>query len=193
MKRINMHIKKLGIVLLLLSIFFQTEVYAQITKEDVAENDFFKNRSKKLKQHPIDSLQQSSIQAEFETTGIPAFDSAIQKTKLDDRIFTVEHTRKTFTQQYYSSMFIFIMVVIIVGMGLILSFKQFKLNEEIVRHSMKQNTGAIDKGIDTASSMEVSKDGVKMNTAVIGLMILIISLVFFFLYLKFVYQIEVIK
>lgn len=78
-------------------------------------------------------------------------------------------------------------------MGLILSYKQFKLNEEIVRHGMKQNTGVIDKGVDTASSMEVSKDGVKMNTAVIGLMILVISLVFFFLYLKFVYQIEVIN
>lgn len=191
MKINNIYLKKLGVILLLIGVLYQNGAFAQTNDEA----DFIKNFYKKRQQHqqPTDTAQIATSQAELETTGIPAYDSAMQKTKLDYQLFTLEHTRKTFTQQYYSSMFIFIMVVIIVSMGLILSYKQFKLNEEIVRHGMKQNTGVIDKGVDTASSMEVSKDGVKMNTAVIGLMILVISLVFFFLYLKFVYQIEVIN
>ncbi len=81
-------------------------------------------------------------------------------------MFTVQHEKKTFTQQYYSGIFIFIMVVLIVCIGLILSYKQFKLNEEIIRHNMKHNNGTLGKVTDTASSMEVSKDGIKMNTAV---------------------------
>jgi hypothetical protein len=126
-------------------------------------------------------------------TGVPIYDSIMLQSYTDQYVFNVQHEKRAFKLQFYSSIFIFIMVVVIVCMGLVLSYKQFKLNEEIVKHSMKQNTGTIDKGTDTASSMEVSKDGIKMNTAVIGLMILVISLVFFFLYLRFVYHIEIIK
>ena len=98
--------------------------------------------------------------------GVPAFDSLMQKSFVDHYMFTVQHEKKTFTQQYYSGIFIFIMVVLIVCIGLILSYKQFKLNEEIIRHNMKHNNGTLGKVTDTASSMEVSKDGIKMNTAV---------------------------
>lgn len=128
---------------------------------------------------------------EFELTGNKQLDSAIIKSQIDYKTFAVKHFERTFTQQFYSGIFIFIMVIAIVAMGLILSFKQFKLNEEIVRHGIKNNLDTLDKGINTESSIDISKNGLKFNSAVIGLMLLIISLLFFFLYLKFVYQIEV--
>ncbi|MFY8108259.1 MAG: hypothetical protein ACOVO9_04670 [Bacteroidia bacterium] len=129
----------------------------------------------------------------IQLTGIAHHDSILYNSYTDQIVFNVNHEKRAFLLQFYSSIFIFIMVVLIVGIGLFLSYKQFKLNEEIVRNSLKNNSVNIDKGTDTASTLEVNKDGIKMNTAVIGLMILVISLVFFFLYLNFVYKIDFIK
>ncbi len=129
----------------------------------------------------------------FLLTGIAHHDSILYNSYTDQIVFNVNHEKRAFLLQYYISILIFILVILIVGIGLFLSYKQFKLNEEIVRHSMVNNAANIDKGTDTASTLEVNKDGIKMNTAVIGLMILVISLVFFFLYINFVYKIDFIK
>lgn len=135
--------------------------------------------------------EQTDTNVSFANVGRPDLDSVVLEAQAQHQVFAVAHQKRTFTQQYYSSIIIFIMVLAIVVMGLILSYKQFKLNEEIVRHSIKEKRENIDNGTNTEASLEVGKDGIKMNTAVIGLMILAISLVFFFLYLRFVYHIEV--
>jgi hypothetical protein len=43
------------------------------------------------------------------------------------------------------------------------------------------------------ADLELGKDGLKINTAVIGLIILSLSLAFLFLYLKYVYPISIVK
>jgi hypothetical protein len=126
-------------------------------------------------------------------TGVPYYDSLLLNSYTNQYVFNVEHEKRSFKLQFYSSILIFILVVVIVSLGLILSYKQFMLNEYIIKQSIEQNKETIDKGTDTSASLEVGKDGVKINTAVIGLIILVISLVFFFLYLKFVYHIEFVK
>ncbi len=170
-----------------------------ITVNVKAQSDDKNTEAKKKFYHAQDSLKLiGTADSNEEIVNDPTseeskYNSMMKQSFTNQYVFNVEHQKRTFTQQYFSSIFIFIMVVIIVCMGLVLSYKQFKLNEEIVRHSMKQNNGTIEKGTDTSASMEVSKDGIKMNTAVIGLMILVISLVFFFLYLTYVYPIEIVK
>ena len=160
-----------------------------ITVNVKAQSDDKNTEAKKKFYHAQDSLKLiGTVDSNEEIVNDPTseeskYNSMMKQSFTNQYVFNVEHQKRTFTQQYFSSIFIFIMVVIIVCMGLVLSYKQFKLNEEIVRHSMKQNNGTIEKGTDTSASMEVSKDRIKMNTAVIGLMILVISLVFFFLYI----------
>src|SRR5690606_4356553 len=98
---------------------------------------------------------------------------------------------------------IFILVVIIVAMGLVLSYQQFKLNERLVtsQRSVKtQAAGEVATGnpsdvasVFTTNTMEIGKDGLKINTAVIGLIILSLSIAFFFLYLKYVYPITFVE
>lgn len=184
----------LAIIAILVTVLLQF-----VTLTVKAQTDDKNSEAKKKFYQAQDSIQligkeNSTDEIESELSSEESkYNSMMKQSFTNQYVFNVEHQKRTFTQQYFSSIFIFIMVVVIVCMGLVLSYKQFKLNEEIVRHSMTQNSGIIDKGIDTSASMEVSKDGIKMNTAVIGLMILVISLVFFFLYLTYVYPIEIVK
>jgi hypothetical protein len=109
------------------------------------------------------------------------------------------HQQRSFTWQYYSGIAIFILVIVIVAIGLLLSYQQFKLNERLVTSVKSTKVDATDKVITintpdpasvfTTNTLEIGKDGVKINTAVIGLIILSLSIGFFFLYLKYVYPI----
>ena len=116
--------------------------------------------------------------------------------KLALDIYHMEHEMRAYQFQYYTSLIIFIMVLIIVALGLYLSYRQFTLTERLAEKAAKKKVipGETEISKDplfSTSSLELNKDGFKINTAVIGLMILIISLAFFFLYLNVVYKIEI--
>jgi hypothetical protein len=114
--------------------------------------------------------------------------------KIEQEMFNAHHHMRSFDWQYYSGNFIFILVILIVIVGLVLSFKQFQLNSTLLSKKIKLQEEKVEiaKQIPsfTDSNMEVSKDGLKINTAVIGLMILFISILFLLLYLKYVYPIQ---
>ena len=110
--------------------------------------------------------------------------------------FNLIHWKRSFAWQYYSSIVIFILVVMIVLFGLYLSYYQFSLVSNMIKKNEERN----DKiKLDTTNieilkaDLEIHKDGVKISTAVVGLVILVISIVFFFLYLKFVYPIHMLS
>lgn len=113
--------------------------------------------------------------------------------------FSNMHLQRSLSWQFYSSIFIFFMVIFIVGFGLYLSFKQFKISEKIIAEGLRtKQSETISKAVDDVNKLlrgdfEVSKDSIKVNSAVVGLIILLISLGFFFLYLKYVYKIEVLN
>lgn len=123
----------------------------------------------------------------------PALDSVQLDRQLKQYDFTAMHQKRCFTWQFYSSIFIFVIVMLIVGMGLFLSYKQFQLLEVQIKDNLlkpKAETTTIES---ETTNIEISQTGLKINTGVIGLAILFISLAFFFLYLKYVYQIEIIE
>lgn len=105
------------------------------------------------------------------------------------REFAMKNVKQVFNWHYYSSIMIFILVVSIVVMGLYLSYRQFRLQEWVTQHSDSKKVPVV-KSEDGSTTFEVGKDGIKINSAVIGLIILTISLAFFFLYLKYVYPIQ---
>jgi hypothetical protein len=121
-------------------------------------------------------------------------DSSALKMRQDIFQYTFNQNRKVFQWQYISSIIIFFIVVLIVLMGLYMAYMQFRLSEKMF---LKQSA---DKTKDDANALEMiksdlefGKDGLKINTAVIGLMILSLSLAFLFLYLKYVYPISIVK
>lgn len=97
------------------------------------------------------------------------------------------HRRNTFDWQYRSGIIIFYMVMFIVFVGLIISGLHFykSLNPP------KKRKAAVEEVAEVQSELEVSlTGGIKLRSSLIGLMILVISLAFMYLYLIYVYPVD---
>lgn len=89
-----------------------------------------------------------------------------------------EHRRHVFEWQLFSSKIIFYVVVFLVTIGLFFSGVQFYA-------AYKKNF--IDEKV---TELSASASGIKVSSSVLGVIILIISLLFFYLYLVYVYPIS---
>lgn len=126
------------------------------------------------------------------TDGIEELDNLFNKFQKSDAIyqdlntnyfeyvnFSLEHRKRVLTWQYFSTIIIFCVVVLIVVTGLFLSYFHFK------RSLITQD--------NSETELELSKSGFKIRSSVIGILILTISIAFFYLYLTHVYEIKEIK
>ncbi len=91
------------------------------------------------------------------------------------------HRERVFEWQLMSSKIIFVIVIFLVLAGLYFSWLQFKVD-------MNQRTDHNNQ--QPVSTLEASVQGVKISSPVLGVIILVISLLFFYLYLEHVYPIE---
>ncbi len=94
----------------------------------------------------------------------------------DYRTEAFRHQLEVFWWQQLSSQIIFVVVIIIVAVGLYFSWLQF--------HA----TG--DKSTMGTTSFEAGKTGFKVSSPVLGVIILVLSLAFFYLYLVYVYPVS---
>jgi len=111
---------------------------------------------------------------------LASFDSLTAATYLnalrgvyDYQIIGFRHRARLFRWQLVSSVVIFVMVLLLVIAGVLLSYLQF-------RRGWNQ----------LESQIELSAAGIKLQSSVIGLIILVVSLAFFYLYLVHVYPIR---
>lgn len=112
-----------------------------------------------------------------------------------------QHREKVFAWQLYSSYMIFFIVVALVSVGVYFSWLQFQLSlaertglsmQETARSEAApaQSTGSDRPASSAVTEIEASLKGIKINSQVLGVIILVISLMFFYLYLVHVYPIE---
>jgi len=104
-------------------------------------------------------------------------------------IFSKQHAKRTFDFQYWTGEVIFWVVLTIVFAGLFLSAVQFYvgLRHPLEARAVDQKTAKADD--PSVSEFEASLQGIKLKSSVLGLLILAMSMVFFYLYLKYVYPI----
>ncbi len=95
------------------------------------------------------------------------------------QINSLDHRQEVFSWQLKASKWIFAIVMIIVLSGLALSYMHFY-------KSLKNPPGA--EGEKT--ELEMSTSGIKMNSSVIGLIILVLAIAFLYLYLIHVFPIN---
>lgn len=116
--------------------------------------------------------------------------------------YTFEQNKKVFAWQHTSSIIIFCLVVIIVLMGIYMSYEQFRMSKKLMTSTFNQTKQLSTQSAETMNAqqlelmqtdMELGKDGIKIKTAVIGLVILCLSLAFLFMYLKYVYPISIVQ
>jgi hypothetical protein len=103
-------------------------------------------------------------------------DSNLVKAINDYKIFSLEHRKKVFKYQLVTSSIIFATVLLIVMVGLLLSYLHFK-------NDLKANT-------NSETEIEIGKGGLKVKSSIIGIIILTLSIAFFYLYLTYIYEIK---
>lgn len=95
-----------------------------------------------------------------------------------------KHRAHVFTWQLFSSIIIFCVVTFLVLIGIYFAWLQFKVamkEREKVQEGQSENL---------TTEINVSSKEIKVSSPVLGIIILIISLLFFYLYLLYVYPIE---
>jgi hypothetical protein len=95
----------------------------------------------------------------------------------------LEHRRSVFRWQLLSSKVIFAVVLLLVGLGMYFAAIQFKVD---LKGNGKNEKG----GGGQATDIELSAKGIKVTSPVLGVVVLTLSLGFFYLYLVYVYPIE---
>lgn len=99
------------------------------------------------------------------------------------RVSGFEHRKKVFAWQLFSTKLTFWCVLLLVFCGICFSGIQFY-------KSMKAAPAGGGPPGGTPTEFEASAKGVKVTSPVLGVIILVISLAFFYLYLVYVYPIE---
>lgn len=106
------------------------------------------------------------------------------------------HRQRVFEWQFISSIVIFVLVVLLVSSGVYFAAIQF--NEGMRRRAaaLTSTTATTQSGSpalpadDTVTTFSASATGITVSSPVLGVIILVISLAFFYLYLVYVYPIS---
>jgi hypothetical protein len=111
-------------------------------------------------------------------------DSALKKAISEYYLFGLDHRKKALQWNLTSSVIIFWSVIFLVFSGILFAGIQFYTS----LHNAK-NKGSINAE-NLSTELEASlQGGIKVSSPVLGVIILVISFLFFYLYLKYVYPI----
>ena len=102
-----------------------------------------------------------------------------------------EHRRAVFEWQLFSSKIIFAIVVFLVGVGIYFSWIQFTASMEPrdEEEGARKGEAGGNRPPTSVTTLEASAKGIKVSSPVLGVILLVISLAFFYLYLVYVYPI----
>lgn len=95
----------------------------------------------------------------------------------------LQHRERVFEWQLFSSRIIFAIVLALVAAGMSFAALQFYVG-------FRRQTGTAPAAIDAVTQLDLSTAGLKVSSPVLGVIILVISLAFFYLYLVYVYPIS---
>lgn len=97
---------------------------------------------------------------------------------------------RVFEWQLLSSRLIFLIVLVLVGCGIYFAWIQFRSALLVSRRAEAAGVAAAAVPSPLATQLEVSAKGITLNSSVLGVIILGLSLAFFYLYLVYVYPIQ---
>ena len=132
---------------------------------------------------PVDSQDAELVQAHRE----------FLKAEYAYRIAALDHRRRVFAWQHISERFIFFVVLGVVGCGLWFSWLQFRRSLSAAAPSdgsTDEHSGGGDAPPPSVTELEISVKSVKVSSPVLGVIVLSLSLAFFYLYLVHVYPVK---
>ena len=175
---------------LLLALAASAQAQAQVDIKPAAQADTTLNLIEEFES----ALAQDSVAPSRSTLGL----STKYNTALAEfHISSLQHRRRVFDWQHTSSIIIFWVVIIIVFIGLIFSGIQFYISMQSslagkkIKHALAEGqTETVASSPAEVAEFEASLQGIKVKSSVLGIIILGISLAFFYLYLAHVYPIS---
>jgi len=183
-------------ILILIFCFYTAIGVAQVkdtaTKAIKANSNEFNPDAVELSNTSLDSLENASDPLAKKRL---ILQEKYDKAANDYYVWTNTYKRNIFQFQYVSGIIIFIVVLFIVFTGLAFSAWQFYITMHHVRIKQALILQNKDAGTDNPvdglkSDIEISTSGVKVNSSVLGVIIIALSLAFFYLYLAYVYPIN---
>ncbi len=173
------HSRSAGPLLLVLFILFSLQPLraqdSSVHKEPNLDS-IFNNVNRRLDHFNNDSLMRSLSVLSKE-------DTMLRKALSDYNLFGLAHRKRALQWNLTSSIIIFWSVIFLVFSGICFAGLQFYFSMR-----MAQKAGAL-KQDELASDLEAGAKGIKIHSPVLGVIILAISILFFYLYLQFVYPI----
>jgi hypothetical protein len=192
--------RAMAAVLLLLSIstgWSQAKKIDQIketTKAFIQEEQ--ENDSKSIVP-PINKSNKPEVSIIPDPPGMLVNDDAVRSRYLasmreyyEYRISGFQHRRRVFEWQLYSSKITFYVVVVLVLAGIYFSGVQFHVSLKPRKLSKKDMPAVSTEMHPLETQLEASLKGIKISSPVLGVIILIISFLFFYLYLVHIYPIS---
>jgi hypothetical protein len=99
------------------------------------------------------------------------------------RVEGYRHRQRVFAWQLFSTKLIFAAVLLLVFLGMYFAALQFHAGLKFLRQGKPKEAGL-------KTELEISRDHGKVDSPVLGVIILLVSLAFFYLYLVFVYPVH---
>jgi len=141
--------------------------------------------------HSASTAPRTNIES-LDTATNAHYQAALQA-QYDYSSYSYKYAQRTFEWQYWTGQIIFWIVLALVASGLLFSAIQFYFG---LRHPLpapnldsQASENVEPKTAEASSEFEATLQGIKIKSSVLGLLILAMSMVFFFLYLKYVYTI----
>ena len=106
--------------------------------------------------------------------------------------WSLVHTKKVYEWQLGKSEAVFWIVLFLVALGIVLSWQQFQsdLKHRARRHALPAGVLPADPALPPPTQFKASLQGIEVNSSLVGVVILTISLAFFYLYIVHVYTIS---
>lgn len=105
-----------------------------------------------------------------------------------DILWRQDFIHRAYEWQLVASIVVFAMVMLVIAVGLFLTVMQFTRDERRQRRRARPAAGASDDSEGAAkSSLKLSTTGVEISSQVLGILILVLSLGFFYLYVVDIY------
>lgn len=144
---------------------------------------------------PLDtaSTTDSSKPAQAASTPSSSEEEQLARANTDYTIWQYGFIRRTYENQLIQTRIIFVLVLALVSAGLFFSWLQFQHSlhlKHVIKSRVAVKGDATDEPASPPDEFAFGKDGVVIRSAYLGVIILVISMAFFFLYLKFVYPIN---